>query len=235
LEAKVKEAADALSFFATSEGAWHYFALLFPGIIAVAVYDLRVPGERRKWNEMGIALVAYSILIDLLAAAYLALWPLSAASAAVQRIGFALIGDLAVPTLVGWLAVDVREALARRGLILSAMPKAWDAFFYRIRNEPVALILTLSDGRRIGGFWAEDPLASSFPADEDLLITVPCLIDQETGLILQRIGGSKGLLVKRDDVITIEAFDAQAAIAVDSGRATQRAAGAQREEAKTNG
>jgi hypothetical protein len=115
------------------------------------------------------------------------------------------------------------------------MPKAWDAFFYRIRNEPVALILTLSDGRRIGGFWAEDPLASSFPADEDLLITVPCLIDQETGLILQRIGGSKGLLVKRDDVITIEAFDAQAAIAVDSGRATQRAAGAQREEAKTNG
>jgi len=209
----MNEAADALSFFATSEGAWRYLALLFPGIVAVAIYDLRVPGERRKWTEMGIALVAYSILIDLLAEAYLTLWPLSATRPAIQRIAFAIVGDLMVPALVGWIAVDVREALARQGLILSAMPKAWDAFFHRIRNEPVALILTLSDGRRIGGFWAEDPLASSYPADEDLLITVPCLINQETGLILQRIGGSKGLLVKRDDVVTIEAFDAQAAIA----------------------
>ncbi len=233
----MKEAADALSFFATSEGAWRYFALLFPGIIAVAVYDLRVPGERRKWNEMGIVLVAYSILIDLLAAAYLALWPLSAASAVVRRIAFTFAGDLVVPALVGWFAVDAREALARQGLILSAMPKAWDAFFHRIRNEPVAVILTLSDGRRIGGFWAEDPLASSYPADEDLLITVPCLIDQETGLILKRIGGAKGLLVKRDDVVTIEAFDAQAAIAADPEPEFQLAQDeiARSEEPKTDG
>jgi hypothetical protein len=73
----VKDAADVLSFFATQAGTFRFLALLFPGFVAVAVYDLRVPGERRKVGDMGIALVAYSILIDGLSAAYLSAFPIS--------------------------------------------------------------------------------------------------------------------------------------------------------------
>jgi len=51
----MKEAADALSFFSTEAGQWRFLALLFPGVIALAIYDLRVPGERRKWGDMGVA------------------------------------------------------------------------------------------------------------------------------------------------------------------------------------
>ncbi len=90
------------------------------------------------------------------------------------------------------------------------MPKAWDFFFTGLskKGEAVAIVLTLTDGRRIGGIWAETPFASSYPADEDLLITVPCVIDQESGHMLERIEGAKGLLVKRADIVTIEAYNA---------------------------
>jgi hypothetical protein len=209
----VKDAADVLSFFASQAGTLRFFALLFPGFVALAVYDLRVPGERRKFADMGIALVAYSIVIDGLSALYLSLFPIPRNDTA-MTVAAGLIADVLVPGVVGWCVVDLRELLASRGLVLSAIPKAWDEFFSRLSKLPetgsIALVLTLTDGRKIGGFWAEAPFASSYPADEDLLIPVPARIDQESGRFVQRTEGSKGLLVKRSDIISIEAFDGNA-------------------------
>jgi hypothetical protein len=210
----MNDAADALSFFSTNAGAWRFFALLFPGFVALAIYDLRVPGERRKWGDMGIALVAYSILIDVTSAAYLRLFPI-AASATGAVVAFGIVADLVVPALVGWFVVDLRELLAAKGLLLSAMPKAWDEFFRRIQSKQVALVVTLKDGRKVGGFWAENPFASSFPADEDLLITVPVSIDDE-GRFLKRIAHAEALLVSRNDILTIEAFSATAVAAASN-------------------
>jgi hypothetical protein len=213
----VKDATDLLAFFTTQDGIVRFFTLLFPGFLAVAVYDLRVPGERRKYGDLGIALVGYSVLIDILAFVFLRLVPIPIGNAWAV-VAFVVVAGLAVPCAVGWFIVELRELLAKQGLVLSTMPKAWDYFFTDLakKGEPVAIVLMLSDGRRIGGFWAETPFASSFPADEDLLITVPCEIDQKTGQILKRIAGAKGLLVKRADIVTIEAFDAEAAIASET-------------------
>ncbi len=234
----MKEATDLLAFFTTQDGIVRFFTLLFPGFLAVAVYDLRVPGERRKYGDLGIALVGYSVLIDILAFVFLRLVPISISNAWAVVV-FAVVTGLIVPCAVGWFIVELREFLAKRGLVLSTMPKAWDYFFTELTKtgEPVAIVLMLSDGRRIGGFWAETPFASSFPADEDLLITVPCEIDQQTGQILKRIAGAKGLLVKRADVVTIEAFDAHAAIAPEPAVPTAAPLGvpAQTEERKTDG
>jgi hypothetical protein len=144
----MKEAVDVLSFFATQAGAFRFFALLFPGFVAVAIYDLRVPGERRKFADMGIALVAYSIVIDGLSAIYLSLWPIPADDKA-RAIIVGFVADIIVPVLIGWVVVDIREGLAGKGLVLSAMPKAWDAFFSRIskveKGQSIALVLTLKD------------------------------------------------------------------------------------------
>jgi hypothetical protein len=157
---------------------------------------------------MGVSLVAYSIVIDVFAAICLKYWPVNKTEVSrVVLCGFAF--DIVIPAVVGWLVVDLREFLANRGYILSAMPKAWDAFFNRMAGTPMAIVLTLSDGRKIGGYWAENPVASSFPADEDLLITVPVTVDQKNGNFLKRVEGAKGLLIKRDDILTLEAFDAE--------------------------
>lgn len=212
----MKEVSDVLAFFAAQAGTLEYFALFFPGFVALAVYDLRVPGERRKFGDMGVALVAYSVLIDSLSAVYLWRFPIPKDDKTATII-VGVVADLLVPALIGWFVVDLREALAAKGWVLSAIPKAWDEFFGRLAklpdSESVALVIKLSNGDRVGGFWAEGPFASSFPRDEDLYIPAPVLIDQESGRFIERVSNSRGLLLKRDDIMSIEAFDGAALVA----------------------
>jgi hypothetical protein len=215
-----KEAEDVLAFFATGAGALRFFALLFPGFIALAVYDLCVPSERRKWAEMGVGLVAYSILIDVFAAIFLVLFPHSLGQTW-RIIAFAFVALLLIPALVGWVSFPLREFLATKGLILSVMPKAWDAFFYAIRKELVALVITMKDGKKIGTFWADSPISSSFPAEEDLFVKVAYDVD-DNGNFIARSPNPIGLLISRDDIVTITAFDAKV-IAAASNAATQTA------------
>src|SRR6202790_3001159 len=118
----MKEAADVLSFFATQAGALRFFALLFPGFVAVSIYDLRIPGERRKFGDMGIALVAYSIVIDSLSALVLFWFPISKDNVA-GTIFVGFMFDVVIPIAVGWYVVNLREWLASKGLVLWAVPK----------------------------------------------------------------------------------------------------------------
>jgi hypothetical protein len=124
----MKEAADALSFFSTEAGQWRFLALLFPGVIALAIYDLRVPGERRKWGDMGVALVAYSILIDIFAASYLKFFPI-APTAIGQTVAFVVVSALLIPALVGWFVVDVREFLLNKALCCRPCRRRGTSFF----------------------------------------------------------------------------------------------------------
>jgi len=217
----MKEASDVLAFFASHESSMRFFALLFPGFVATAVYDLRIPAERRKWADMGIALVAYSIAVDAIVALVLFWWPVPPQDLA-RTILLGVIFDVLAPMLIGWYMVDLREFLARNGLILSSWPKAWDAFYNRFRKTPVALVITLSNGRKVGGFWAEDPIASSFPAEEDIFLPAVTEIDQESGIFVKRNPMALGLLVKRSDILTIEAFDASQMAARAAAEAERR-------------
>jgi hypothetical protein len=95
--------------------------------------DLR-PTRTGRTSEMGrhgVALVAYSILIDIFAASYLKFFPI-APTAIGRTVAFVVVSALLIPALVGWFVVNVREFLAEKGLVLSAMPTAWDEFFHRI-------------------------------------------------------------------------------------------------------
>lgn len=217
----MKEAADVLAFFASHDAAVRFFALLFPGFVATAVYDLRIPSERRKWADMGLALVAYSIGIDAIVAIVLFWWPLPKDDTT-RTLMLGVLFDVVAPVLIGWFMLDARERLARNGYILSSWPKAWDAFYNRFRKTPVALVLTLSNGRRVGGFWAEDPIASSYPADEDIFLPAVVEVDQETGTFVKRNPIALGLLVKRADILMIEAFDALAMAELAAARAQQQ-------------
>ncbi len=51
------------------------------------------------------------------------------------------------------------------------------------RESRAAIVLTLSDGRKIGGVWEGNGFVSTYRADGDILIAVPYVLDQETGWI----------------------------------------------------
>lgn len=201
------DASEILKLLETSVGFEQFTALLLPGLIAILVYDLRIPGERRKYGEIVLAIVVYSALLDLVGLA---------AGAGIPHMPAALfIGIFAifVPGLIGWFAVDLREFLAREGLALSPYPMAWDQIFRRLgsSDELYGLVVTLSDGRKVGGIYDTTSFVSSFPADGDILIGAPCEVEQTSGLFLQRIATSYGLYIKRSDVLTVEVRELKSA------------------------
>ncbi len=211
---------DVLEAFQSVAGIVRFLLLFVPGVIAVSAFDLRVPGERRKFSDLGVGLVAYSVLIDFAGFIALNLHPIRFCSPLLAEkpgtpcdvlppILFALIFVVLVPIAVGWFAVDFQRWLSGLRLALPPVPTAWDEFFARLRtlNTGVAIVLTLMDGRKIGGVWERNGFVSTYPAEGDILIPVPCVLDQETGWIKERIAGARAILVKRSDILTIEVFD----------------------------
>jgi len=201
------EASELLKTLTMQTGLAQFVALLLPGLVAILVYDLRVPSEQRKYGEMVLAIVVYSGLLDLLGFAIVDLVPKTPTWALIGGVG------VIVPALVGWVAVDAREWLSRQGYALSPFPMAWDQLFRRLgaSKELYALIFTMSDGRKVGGIYDSTSFASTYPAEGDVLIGAPCEYDKETGLFLHRIKTSYGLYIKRADVLAIEVRELKSA------------------------
>jgi hypothetical protein len=211
---------DVLETFQSLAGIVRFLLLFMPGVVAVSVFDIRVPGERRKFSDLGVGLAAYSVLIDVAGFIFLTIHPVHFCSPlladASKRpcdpwppIAFFLAFVVVLPIAVGWFAVDFQRWLSKLGLALSPVPTAWDELFARLGslNTAVAIVLTLVDGRKIGGVWECNGFVSTYPAEGDILIAVPCVLNQETGRIKERVAGARAMLVKRADILTIEIFD----------------------------
>ncbi len=69
---------------------------------------------------------------------------------------------------------------------------AWDQLFRRLgsSDELYGLVVTLNDGRKVGGIYEDTSFVSTYPADGDLLIGKPCEVDQETGTFSHLISSS---------------------------------------------
>lgn len=180
---------DLLGMFSSLDAIVRFIVLLLPGFVAIAVYDLRIPGERRKFGEMGIALVVYSLVCDVIGVVYvlvMGIRPADPETPVWQFLAFTIIVGFVVPGVIGWRMVDLREWLSIRGFALDPMPKAWDAYFKRLSKStvPLLLVVTLSDGRRVGGVWDRYAFTSTYPADEDLFVGTVCQLNQETGQLI---------------------------------------------------
>ena len=228
---------DAADAFQSVAGIVRFLILFVPGVVAVSVFDIRVPGERRKFSDLGVALVAYSILIDFAAFIALSIHPIHFCSPlladktvvpcdAWPPVLFLLIFAVVVPMGIGWFAVDLQRWLFDLGFALSPMPTAWDELFSRLvgLDRKVVMVLTLQNGRKVGGIWGGDGFASTYPADGDLLIAEPCVLNQINGRIVERVAGARALLVKRSDVLTIEIFDHDGMVEWSRTRRAHRAA-----------
>lgn len=83
------------------------------------------------------------------------------------------------------------------------IPKSWDYHFGK--EEPSWILITLTDGTKIGGFFGKHSFASSFPAEEDLYIEELWVIDDKGGFE-KRIESSGGCLIRSNDIKFIEFF-----------------------------
>lgn len=112
---------------------------------------------------------------------------------------------IAVPVLfglgIGYL--DSKGWLRRLLGVRSQIPTAWD---YRFGlKKPLWVIVTMSDGSRIGGGWHSQSFASSYPSSGDLYIETVFELD-ESGKFGKPITQSAGVWISADSIKCIEFF-----------------------------
>jgi hypothetical protein len=121
----------------------------------------------------------------------------------------AALGFVATPVVLGWGWYKLQQRLAKSGLVVDQVAKPWDKMFATIRerNLIVGLILTLPDGRKLGGRYVNYGFASHYPADEQIHVGEAWEIDQATGAFIAPIVGSLGFIVDKRDILAIEFFE----------------------------
>jgi len=198
-----------LNTLMSPNGIIAFLILIAPGFIAIRVMELRVPGERRNAGDAVIDIVLFSVLTDIiwgLALSALGAGPLTRWPLWLQVVG--LVGIVFVtPTAAALLYLKFRKWLARPGGAIDLNPKPWDWAFNEYFTEAVQIVMTLSDGRRIGGLWQKPCFASSYPAAEQIFLSEIFSIDESTGQLVEKIPHHRGILVDKATVDFVEFFD----------------------------
>jgi hypothetical protein len=204
----VKKVESVLAVFQHIESFLAFLFFIAPGFISLRAYEMRRTGEGRRVNEALVDVVVYSFVSDILwipvfeAVSYVP-------NLLVRTIGFVLsaLGFLVTAIYVGRGWYSVQAKLARSGAIADPIAKPWDKFFGGVgREKQLGIVLTLPDGRKLGGRYGPG-FASSYPADEQLHVGETWRIGQTSGIFEERVEGSLGFIIDMKDVLTVEFFD----------------------------
>jgi len=182
-------------------------ALIIPGFLSLRVYEAKRGGEGRKANEVLIDIAAYSFVTDTVGFTILSivnLMPPSPWQIAVRTIAFAGAFVL-FPIFLGWGWYQLQAWMVHAGLVADSVQKPWDKVFRRIWQQRLNLvaIVTLRDGRRIASRLLEPAYASTYPADEQILLGELWKLDEE-GRLIAPYAGSYGMLIDKVDIETLE-------------------------------
>jgi len=186
--------------------------LLFvlPGFVAFKLDQQLRPQAVRTAVDSLVEIVVYSVINDLLWSPIYGYSLQQPIPKSIQDWLLRLVVLVLSPAVLTIIYTWVINALASRGVVPSPIAKPWDHVFQRviksISNKQFGVIITLQDGRRIGGAFKPPAFASSFPADEQIYLSEAWVIDEEGGFG-RRVAGSLGLLMDADDILLMEFFE----------------------------
>ena len=203
---KIFDAAGAVSI----EHVLAFAALVVPGFISLRVYELRSGGEPRKIAEALVDVIVYSLATDVIGyAGFTAIGtfvpePARSSAGAV----FAVVVFIVVPVAYPLLLFEIWGRLKSFGFVPDTRTKLWDRIVSRVASGRIDLgvILTLRDGRKIGGRLRRPDISSNASSD-DIMISEVWTIDQERATFISAVQGSFGVLVERANCDTIELFE----------------------------
>lgn len=177
------------------------FVVILPGFISIKVWGLINPTARVKTADHLVDAICYSFFN------FAALFWLIPIANRVQSQFWStvifLIILLVFPVIWPIALKKILSSRRFRGKTLSPVPKAWDYFFGRA--ESCFMLLHLKNGKTIAGLYRGDSFASAYPEKEDLYISEVWSSDPE-GHIIEKIPGTKGMLINKASVDYIELF-----------------------------
>jgi len=183
-----------------------FIAFVVPGFVSLKAYDLFSPAASKDASSQVVDAVAYSSINYALL-----LWPIYAVESADIRttspnwyIVFYVFVLLVAP--ISWAAL--LKVLRTTQFFQRSLPhptgKPWDYVFGQRR--PYWVIVSLKDGKRVGGKFSGRSFASSAPAPEQLYLEETWVINEAGGFERARTA-SAGVLILSAEVASIELFN----------------------------
>ena len=186
---------------------------LIPGLLYMWTFERLAGRTRLKGTERLLRAIAWSTFLY------------AAASPWLLRVGERLASELAVspwevllgavmlmfllPVACGFAMAqfrwsETRNVLLRRFTAVDPTPTSWDFAF--TAGGPYFLRARLKGGDRIGGFFGDGSVASSYPEAQDVYLEEAWRL-AEDGSFLRPLPNSRGLLLRHENVELIELFD----------------------------
>lgn len=194
---------------ATIFGFSIFTAFLLPGFFALTLYrlldkfDLREPEPLKGWVIEAAAFGALNFIVS---------WPILAFILIREDpvspwffSGSLLIIVFVFPAIASFIVLFVVQFSEQKGWIARSAPPAWDAYFRRGRYA--WLIVHLTDGRRIGGWFGKKSYASLSPNPGHLYMEEVWKLD-DSGRFLEKIEATEGVIITPDKYDFVEVYDA---------------------------
>lgn len=196
-----------MNFFGISEIGGVQLIILFfvPGFISMKVYDLLVPTGRRDFSRSFLEAVSYGCINFAIWFWLIALINRESFYTEYQWLYLVLWFLVLFISPIVWPVVLKNLLFADwlRKKIVHPVPKAWDDLFGR--KEPLWILVHLKNGHLIGGLYAENSFASSFPNPQDLYLEEIWKVDAN-GRFIEKIERTRGLLIKDEEIEYLEFF-----------------------------
>lgn len=182
-----------------------FLLLVVPGFVAIKVYDLRVPSERRNLSQSLIEIISISMLN--LAVWFWRLLEITEAGFRERHPGwfYAAIYFVFFISPAG-LALLFHKALTSRWLrsaVTDPTATAWDHFFRK--RKACWMIFHLKSGKIMGGFFGGDSAASSFPRPQEVYVEEVWRVDAEFRFV-ERVERTAGAIISREECSLVEIF-----------------------------
>ncbi|MGH2345135.1 MAG: DUF6338 family protein [Chloroflexota bacterium] len=187
-----------------------YFVV--PGFVAIKVFDLLIPTERRDFGAALIEVVSYSLTNWVLFAWLLAEHDSTNPavldfSSGFRRIVYVFFTPAVLALLVYFLrnTGGVRRALRKVGVnVLSPMPTAWDAFFSR--RDASYIVFHLKSKELVGALFDRQSFSTAWPGPQEVYVEQLWVINPVTRQFIKPVANTKGAIIKLDDCDFIEMF-----------------------------
>jgi hypothetical protein len=178
-----------------------FVMIVAPGFISMKIWGLIHPSRHISFTDSLYEAIFYGVL-NYFAFVYWLPPLMMKINFTLQIIAY-ILSLVITPLLLPVLWKKVLSWGIMKKNIINPIPKAWDVFFRK--RQPCFMMVHLKNGQIIGGLYAYESAASSYPEKEDLYLQEIWELDDE-GKFLNPLDGTMGLLVNYDSVDYIELF-----------------------------
>jgi hypothetical protein len=183
-----------------------FIAFVVPGFISLKAYELLAPRATKDSAQQLIDAVAYSSINYAIL-----LWPIYEIEHGSVRsswpsayVAFYVFVLLVAPVSWACLLRWARTTQFVQGTLPHPTGKPWDYVFSQ--RKRYWIIVTLKDGKKIGGLYDAESFASSTPEPEQLYLQEHWVVNDDGGLERQRTD-TAGILILSAEILTVEFFN----------------------------